>query len=106
MTLIQIWHHPEGDVLDLDPRPFPGAHWRHVMDLTVEALDTTGQLARAFELSNHTMDEDEPVTRWTQRPQVTCLHGKDARSTSVGDVLVVGAQAWHVEPVSFRLLTP
>lgn len=69
----------------------------HVADVEVEFCSLNSlMLGRAFQLTNH-IDQE-----WWLNEDVTLV--KESRSTSVGDILIIGNETYIVEPVGYRYL--
>lgn len=95
------------DLLRRSPELTDGERYEKVA--TVECTDAPrnvaqypnlrdGWLERAFELTNH-------IDRaWTDNAGVTVANDKPQRSTSVGDVIVLGESAYVVAGVGFEAL--
>lgn len=99
---IQIWQAQMPDFFAERLPRFPDGNHQHVADVQVIAPDLTMALEGAFRLTQHGLHRDLP--NWTQGRELTFLHHKEARSTSVGDVFVVDGQAFGVLNVGFSPL--
>lgn len=100
---VQVWQAKVPDFLARHLDFFPATNvYGHVADLAVQGNDVRAALTQAFRLTQHGLDDFYPD--WTQGPDVTLLHDRAARSTSVGDVLVIEGAAYGVLDAGFRPL--
>ncbi|MFC3860637.1 hypothetical protein ACFOPQ_07665 [Deinococcus antarcticus] len=100
---VQVWQAKVPDFLARHLDFFPACNvYAHVADLAVRAGSIELALAGTFRFTQHGVDEACPD--WTQGPEVTLLHDASARSTSVGDVLVIEGVAYGVLDAGFRPL--
>lgn len=100
---IQVWQAIVPDFLARHVDFFPACNvYRHVADLMVLAPTADLALEGAFRCSQHGLHPAVP--EWTQAPEVTLLHDATARSTSVGDVLVLDGVAYGVMDAGFKTI--
>ena len=85
---------PDGRMYDPDFYPEPNGYTHVAVVEVPEDADNDGALGQAWQYTNH-------IDRaWWDNPGVTRV-GPPCRSTSVGDVLVVGDQAFRVDGVGW-----
>lgn len=96
--IVGVHHRRVPDFLTERIGDFPGEAFRDVADVEVEGEEALVILDAAYQLTqNH-------ARPWTFGDQVRLHWAADARSTSVGDVLTLGARAYAVLPVGFKRL--
>lgn len=102
---LQIWLARTPDFFAERLSTFPNARqFRHVADLKIDADSEDLALEKAFTLTQHGYQKAAP--NWQDGPAVTFVHDREARSLSVGDVVVLNGQAHGVLGMGFRTLNP
>lgn len=86
--MIKVYH-AKNPTFGLTNPSFPG-------DYELVAYVEGEDKGLAYELTNHIHQE------WWKNDGVRCM--KEARSTSVGDVMEVGGELWRVEPLGYKKL--
>ena len=96
--IVGVHHRRVPDFLAERIGDFPGDAFREVADVEVDGEETLVVLDAAYRLTqNH-------ARPWTFGEQVRLHAAADARSTSVGDVLMLGDRAYAVLPTGFKRL--